>query len=555
MATVLTGSRAEVTLQPGKVSQFRLAYIGGVTAATVVAALGYTPANIENETTVPTGAATLNIIHQLNFFRDARNWTGFDLTGSASSNVAMQNVANFCRDTGERVTFPPALIRLTEQIEFEDRSSIVGPRWPGVYDPAKALWLHFDHIGKGLYFSGVVGSHQMENVGFIRTQPNPGAGWAPTDYDYDIDGLTQDLLLRNVLLRSSTRGIKMTGIGRLSAENVKGQVFKRGVEIESAYDTCRVRDVQFWPIWSTDDNVRNYMLENLTAFYSLRNDNPFFTNIFSIWHNIGFRIGQFAGASGRPAGTTSKAKIIGADLDLGRIGVQADAGANGFSAEFHALSVQGPYDSATRADALVSVLADSGRLLLVQADLREGGGNLIRAQGTGNYIGVTGLNTGVFNATGGGWPAIEPTSGNTIEIEGAVTGSPALTYAATGTILTNNWRAWSPTISFQNGTPAAVVATIGAVTAKFRRIGNTIDFKADIAITITGSAAGDVRFTLPTTPIDGRGYGREINVVGTALAVTCQVSPAVGIITVAHTNAYPGGNGYRLTVQGQYEST
>lgn len=49
MAVVITGSRAEVLLQPGKISMFRLAHAGAVTAATVTSALGYTPENPANK--------------------------------------------------------------------------------------------------------------------------------------------------------------------------------------------------------------------------------------------------------------------------------------------------------------------------------------------------------------------------------------------------------------------------------------------------------------------------------------------------------------------------
>lgn len=551
MATVLTGSRAEVILQPGKISQFRLAYIGGVTAVTVVAALGYTPANTENAATVPTGPATLNIIHQLNFFRDARNWTGFDLTGSAHSNVAMQNVANFCRDTGERVTFPPALIRLTEQIEFEERSSITGPRWPGVYDPAKAFWLHFDHIGQGLYFGGVAGSHQLENVGFLRTQPNPGAGWAPTDYGWDIEGFTQDLHLRNVMHLRSTRGVKSTGIARFHLENVRGQVFKQGIEFESNYDTCTTQNVHYYPFWSQDANVKAYMLANFDAIYTKRNDNPFFSNIFSIWHRRGVRFGYFAGASGRAAGVTYKAKFVNCDLDLGTTGIEIDAAADAVTAEFHALSIQGRDDSASFADALVNVLGTNARLALVQANLREGGGNLIRAQGSGNIVSVNGLEAGAFNKTGGGWPAIEPTAGNTITLDGQINASTALTYANTGTVLTPDWRAFTPTYTATTSGPPTVTGSV----ARYRMTSKRLEFMVQGTISALNGSTGDLNIAgLPAANNSGGMVAVQAMAENTPAVLVARVGSAASTIRVsANGGGFPAA-GTQFRVWGAYET-
>ncbi len=106
--------------------------------------------------------------------------------------------------------------------------------------------------------------------------------------------------------------------------------------------------------------------------------------------------------------------------------------------------------------------------------------------------------------------------------------------------LQNTWDYWTPTVTPQTG----IFTTLGTVVGRYKQIGITLFGHIDIGITTNGTAAGFIDFTLPLpSSIFQIGSGREINVVGTMLSITCGGSIAT-ILT--YNNLYPGGSGYRL---------
>jgi hypothetical protein len=142
-----------------------------------------------------------------------------------------------------------------------------------------------------------------------------------------------------------------------------------------------------------------------------RVDNPFFSRIFSIWHQAAFEIGYFAGdGPNKPAGTVSKLKLIGADLDIGDTGYLVLPAANGHTAEFHGVTMQ------ARDEVISSALLQiRGPNTVIGGDLTVtgSGGNGVKLESTATGSEIA-LRTRVetWNRTGAGFPGVEVMAGH-----------------------------------------------------------------------------------------------------------------------------------------------
>lgn len=133
-----------------------------------------------------------------------------------------------------------------------------------------------------------------------------------------VDAAT-DVQIHNILFHGVVSGIRSTGnVGRLDIDNVRGQVFKCGIEIEEAYDVTRVDKIHFWPFWTSNDNVMDYIYDNLDAVLFGRSDGCWMGNIFIFAANnaIRFKANSF--------GSTSKLYLADAYFDLCRRGLRIE---------------------------------------------------------------------------------------------------------------------------------------------------------------------------------------------------------------------------------------
>jgi hypothetical protein len=126
--------------------------------------------------------------------------------------------------------------------------------------------------------------------------------------------------------------------------------------------------------------------------------------------------------------------------------------------------------------------------------------------------------------------------------------------AATLNTIGAAWETWTPTVTAGTGT----ITTVGTVTCRYARINKIVMCKYDVAITTNGTGGTYVRLTLPITAIATGtnffcvGAGRETNVTGNMLQNMLTTTTQVDIFT--YNNAYPAGNGYRLTGTLFYEA-
>lgn len=107
---------------------------------------------------------------------------------------------------------------------------------------------------------------------------------------------------------------------------------------------------------------------------------------------------------------------------------------------------------------------------------------------------------------------------------------------------------WTPMLSAQTGTLGAASAS-----GTYTKIGRVVLFQASITITTNGTAAGDLRFTLPFTPAgNGVGYARETQSTGVGSSVEIISGSTVAIMNRTTDNGYPGGSGYGFKVAGHF---
>lgn len=120
------------------------------------------------------------------------------------------------------------------------------------------------------------------------------------------------------------------------------------------------------------------------------------------------------------------------------------------------------------------------------------------------------------------------------------------------TLVLDTWTAYTPTITSGSGT----FTTTSAVGA-WQRVGTAIHVRVAITITTNGTAATDVRFSLPATSagnvtgIGGGGAGRN-NTTGPMLQCFIPASSTIAVLN-QYDNTYPGADGYLLLAWATYE--
>jgi hypothetical protein len=116
----------------------------------------------------------------------------------------------------------------------------------------------------------------------------------------------------------------------------------------------------------------------------------------------------------------------------------------------------------------------------------------------------------------------------------------------------NNWTNFTPTITAGVGTFTSVAGS-----GRFFRVGRTIEVRVSIVITTNGTAATDIRFTLPViasaalAALAGGGAARD-DTAGLMCQCYVPASSTLGIIT-RYDNLYPGATGKTIYAWATYE--
>lgn len=504
-----------------------------------------------------TGAASRTVTGKLQETVSLTDFSGVDVTGATDSAAGVQAAITFVAASGDayELFVPEGVYRCDSKITIAGGIRIRGqgasPYYATIGSRGGGSWFYFNHTGIGFEIKGtasaLLGDVSLANFGTYRNQPAPGVGWTPTANDYDIYIDNSDVLIDDLMLLNPTKGIYLTNghYGRLEINRLRGQAFNNLIRINESYDVVKLNNVHQWPFWKDDSNVHAYTMSNLDTIYWERCDNPLVSNLFTIYGRSGMRFGQAA------AGKVAKIHLVNADFDRGKYGVWVDSTVTtGVTGQLENVTYQGEIGMTGSVGILVegdSSIIDFGSFAAAFPDT-----NGILVNGTGNIIyfaGQVAVDAYDYGATGA--PAIEAGTGNSIRIQGLPrfsTSGASAKYGGAGKIYVDHWRTYAPTVASETGT----ITTLGAYNGYYKRHNNTITLFVEINITTNGTGATSVVCSLPETPIqDAILFGKETAVTGTALAANVDSgSGTIRIQTLSQT--YPGGDGYRILINGVY---
>ncbi|MCD9026182.1 hypothetical protein [Cohnella silvisoli] len=140
---------------------------------------------------------------------------------------------------------------------------------------------------------------------------------------------------------------------------------------------------------------------------------PFFSNIFTIFHQIGLLI------DGDPVnGTTNKLKLVNGDFDRGANGVVITAGARGHTGQYTNITAQGETGYTGSDNVGFRCNGDSCDLDLVNADFRNYRGNAIRIDEGYCRVGIHNLSAWDWNLAATGAPAVYAKQYSNVKVTG-----------------------------------------------------------------------------------------------------------------------------------------
>jgi hypothetical protein len=250
----------------------------------------------------------------------------------------------------------------------------------------------------------------IRDLAVYHLQPEPLAGraWEPDPYPAAILIAAHDVRLENLYLRDPTVRVVLENSGRLSISRLFGQPLRTGISIDNAADVVKVDNIHFWRFWSQAEPVAKYTFENANAIESYRNDNPHFTNIFS----IGYRAGFLFGSSG--SGITSKFRIVNADSDHFQIGIHVVDGAPW---------TNGQVANCTAGGGLVGIKIDAHNTTIQCTNIHIWGidTNGIRVSGLVSWVSLDNVWVESWAQSGQPFPAIEAATADATESVGGRT--------------------------------------------------------------------------------------------------------------------------------------
>lgn len=435
--TVLTAAQLNSAFANAAITSGTIS--GASVAATTLSATVANPSI--NYQSPATGSVPRSYQSKLGDTVSVLDFAGCDPTGVADSTTCLQNAINATQGSANALFIPSGLYKTSAPLTINAPLEIDGvySTWQGTAgsisaSSVKGTVLYFAHLGQGIVINGSVGGVTLNNFGTLRNQPTPTAAWTPIAADYDIYGTSgQNININNIELINPTNGIQFNsmGGGKANIYNLRMQAFKVGIYMDAIYDTAQISRVHQWPFWSNDSFTAAYTEANLDTIYFLRVDNPFLSDIFSIFARSGMRFGQSA------TGVTQKLKLINGDFDRGKYAIWVDSTitAGSFIGQFDNVTSQP--ETGLAGSEIIKIDGNSSTIYFGNLRAELAGLSSVDVAGTGNSVVISNAYLNNWNNDNASANMIKVAAGNFVHLTDTPIGTGAnggATYSTTGTI-------------------------------------------------------------------------------------------------------------------------
>lgn len=439
--------------------------------------------------------------------------------GVTDDTTAVQSAVTWAAG-GALALFVPAVAasyRLTATITITAGLTVIGEGTipytsAGPYNnPGAGSWFLLDHPSIG--FNAVRGDGnfittvRFSKCGTQRKHTNAiGPGWTPTVFDFDFIFNNAEALMEDMMLLNPYNGIELLSGGGVRSvfNNVRGQFLNIGLRVDVDEDSIHVDHWHNWPFWYNDANVTGWQTTNSTCFALNRCDNPFFSNVFSIFNLNGFYIAQNA------TGTVSKLQAMNIDFDQCHNWLIIDASVTtGVTAQFTNVTTYGPTPPSATLGFCTRVLGSNCRLDFIGLNGEFLAQGMMTLAGSGNIAHVSHARVKNYDEAGAGPMLFTVGTGNTLVVNGHIQAE------GSGSGLFQN----SGTVFYPDGVQSGT-AGIGS-----------------------GATSVVVNHGLPLTPSQSQISISLLTGIGSAQAVYMDGSTITATSFTIRTVAAPGGGG------------
>jgi hypothetical protein len=338
---------------------------------------------------------------------DVRN-PGPGACGAANANGADDYQAFSCKlsqfsPAGGILFIPAGTYYISSTLNIPQNVSVRGTGYGSILHQKHSLLTNLIKLGTNT---------ELRDLELTQDQPAPGANWVPyLDYDYQVWVHGVKVNIDNVMLLNPTRGILVRSntfpnsqsgtIGQIHLNNVRGQPLASGIYVDGNTDISRFEDIHFWPFWSLDSHVLDWVGANGIGVETYRNYNPIFNNIFTFQYYIGMRFGiSPVQQQTAVTGVTSRARISGYDCDFCGYGIYVDGpGTNGLEID--------NFDVNSTGLPPVYINTYNVSVAISKLDTINSATNVVRVLGNYNSVVISDSLIRGWNKSGVGFPAFE----------------------------------------------------------------------------------------------------------------------------------------------------
>lgn len=257
---------------------------------------------------------------------------------------------------------------------------------------------------------------RIRGIEVRNIQPAIGSGWTPdASAPWAIDIYRAPYALEggnwthvsDIMLRNTTYGIRSRGANAVMFNNIKGQPFILGLDLDMCFDTPRIKDVHFgWSFWTGNTVVNDYQRATTVALNLGRVDGPYVDNLFAFQCRKVVQLYESTiGPDAAHHGGSERGFFKSIYCDGAFIGIDA---AGRFSAEVENFSFYGLKDS--RGIYLEPTTTNSW-LKVGNADFAACGFEAVRVDGERNFVQICTAGVRGYNQEKAGAPAFYAAQG------------------------------------------------------------------------------------------------------------------------------------------------